>query len=761
MKKKLLILLLFVNSIIFSTSLIYDDLTIDANGTLSLKIHNLTNEEGANINLFLDEKKTSDFIGEKIKSPRLFGIIIDNSGSMALEDFFTILRRVNYLLTNLEKDDYLIVWKLNNSKEIIYPFSIPNESLSGRISNLIREGKFTRLFDGISEAQKEIYDISNKAEFKNRDSYLLVFSDGDDIGSFKNREDILSKKYNIPFYFFSYPNKDRDDIIAPYKKLSDFTKGKVLERPSDDDINNFFIERLNKYVIKFKIDKNEITKKKEYFAKITAKDKFLKFDLRKLFDENNLINIKKIDIIDNEGFQESINSLDKEDASKGDASSDKDEKNIFSDKNADNTKDVFSDQSGDGERSIVNLDASNDGEDRLENNKNFGNKKGVINFLKFNYKLLFIILAILAFLIIILVLRKIIPIFAGKSESNEEGGYSPGSVKNDKKNRILNANISSDYNSKKDILDDKKTKKDKNKKDRNRSEEEKAFVERKKEELKEVFENNLDKKKDKSYVASEVPGEEGRSNLDDKNAEKIDDSDKKDSNNETGIEENLKDVSENFYKNGNVVFVREKEDLNDYKKYSKISLFHNEKTSYIDEAERFGEELSLTSNFKIKEVSKNIIVCTSEYPMLLDEIVEIEKIKLISSKISYNEKKKEFKITFIPKKKTDLSKIFKEKQDISANKKSRIFGNKDALIEKSLSSKKEFEREKTTNWKSAEIIYKKNKEAVLITEFQICVDTIVEIREENESEPLSYFVSKITKIEENKFKNKLFFLKSK
>ena len=274
-------------------------------------------------------------------------------------------------------------------------------------------------------------------------------------------------------------------------------------------------------------------------------------------------------------------------------------------------------------------------------------------------------------------------------------------------------------------------------------ESEKEFVDRKKDQLKEVFESKLEKR-------------ENKTDLNDEDSENDKDKDEKQQIKEQKQDEDVKNSEYTAFipeYNKSLVYIKEKEDLNDLTKYNKFSVFHSEKATFIDEAEHFGEELSLTSNLKIKEVTKKSLVCISEYPMLLDETVEMDKIKLISSKISYNEKKLQYKITFYPKKSVDLTKIFKEKQNINANKKSRIFGNKDAIMEKSLSSKSDFEREKITDWHNGEIIHKKHKEVILITEFQLCIDTIVEVKENEEVN--NYFVLKITKLNDGKFKNKL------
>ncbi|HOV13130.1 MAG TPA: hypothetical protein PK771_02505, partial [Spirochaetota bacterium] len=108
MKEILIFIIMLISFNLFSNTIKYDELNIDENNFLTLKIHNLTNDEGKNLKLFIEEKENNNFTSQKIKNNWLFGIIIDNSGSMLVPDFLTILSRMNYLLSNVEKDDYLI-----------------------------------------------------------------------------------------------------------------------------------------------------------------------------------------------------------------------------------------------------------------------------------------------------------------------------------------------------------------------------------------------------------------------------------------------------------------------------------------------------------------------------------------------------------------------------------------------------------------------------------------------------------------------------
>lgn len=752
MRTIIVIFSLFITFNIFSDTLIYDDLTIDKNSFLSLKIHNLNKKEMQTLSLFVDEKENKKFKSEKIKNNWLFGVIVDNSGSMLLNDFFTILERVRFLLSNVDKDDYLIVWKLNNTKEIIYPLSNPDETLGLKISSLIREGKFTRLYDGIIDAKKELKEIMKDPKYSKYNPYLLVFSDGDDIGSKSKAKEITERDNAIPFYFFSYINKEEKDIVIPFKNLADVTHGKILEKPSNDDINNLFIDRLNRYIIRFQINKEEILKREQYFIEIRTGNKFLKFDLRKLFGKNKNIDINKLDITTNNTISENIDSSN--------------DYNNNIDKDSEATSDQKDDIIVDSSEDNINFNQTKDNSNDLTSDIN---RKGIIKVAgkNFSYLFLIIIALIILFLLLFIIIRKITNraenrgnnadtsgsktsgrktftddfSFSNKNinETNNEkvkGNKDINRVKESEKSLKVNDNLSDDkYQDEKSDDNKKNLKEDIDNKVTEGSDDKEEFINKRKNEIKDILENRIGKK--------ESNGIDRENENVNKESDQI----------EEGLIMGNNDLSES-----KEVFVMEKEDLNNIKKYNKISILHSDKPSFIDEPDHFGEEISINTNLKIKESDKDFIICLSDYPMLLDETVEINKIKLVSTKIIYNENKKNYRITFKPSKKIDLSSIFKVKQEISANKKTKIFGNRDAIIEKSLLSRDKFERKLIDSWQKGDLIYKKHKEAVLVTDYQLCIDTIVDIKEDDEIK--SYFISKVTKIENERYKNKLHLLKN-
>ena len=381
MKKVILLVLVLLSFKLLADTIKYDELTIDKNEKFSLTLHNLTNEEVNNLKLFLDGKESKDFDIKKIKNNWLFGVIVDNSGSILLADFFAILDRVGYLLSNLATDDYLVIWKLNNSLTEIYPLSNPNASLKPKISKLIREGRLTRIYDGIIEAKKRLEEISKDEKFANYHPYLLVFSDGDDIGSKAIKDDIMALNNGIPFYFFSYINLNDLELMMPYKKLSKITNGDFIERPSQNDIKRLFIDRLNRYEMKFAINKDEIIKTKKYIVKIVSDDKFIEFDIRKLFDKDGEdINLNKLVITTNDQSADNSN-LDR----------DVENTNLDSDSSNDNR--------GDGDNHKNNFSIKNG---------NIKDKKFTFkNWFKLDYKILFLILLLIILIIIVLIVKKL------------------------------------------------------------------------------------------------------------------------------------------------------------------------------------------------------------------------------------------------------------------------------------------------------------------------------------------------------------------
>ena len=132
-------------------------------------------------------------------------------------------------------------------------------------------------------------------------------------------------------------------------------------------------------------------------------------------------------------------------------------------------------------------------------------------------------------------------------------------------------------------------------------------------------------------------------------------------------------------------------------------------------------------------------------------MIEANGLKLNSKNISYDEKNDEFDITFCPEDDIDLREKFKEREDINTNKKSRIFGNRDAIIEKSLSLKPEFKRKKIESWSNANIVEKKDNILYLLTDFQLAIDTVVEVKDEESTK--KYFVNKIVMTSDGKYQN--------
>ncbi|OHD34428.1 MAG: hypothetical protein A2086_12420, partial [Spirochaetes bacterium GWD1_27_9] len=211
---------------------------------------------------------------------------------------------------------------------------------------------------------------------------------------------------------------------------------------------------------------------------------------------------------------------------------------------------------------------------------------------------------------------------------------------------------------------------------------------------------------------------------------------------EPDIKEEIVEVKELFTLGEQVLF-REKEDLLSTKKYNKFSVFYNEKTNFVDEAEHFGEEIFYDFRFKVESVTNNTVTCATKINLLLDEVVNIKDVKLKTVKIIYNTDTKEYLVSFVPYEQINLTDIFIAKQEIIAEKKAIVFGNPDAIIEKMISHNKNSQSIRSLAWEKATILEIKDNRFNLLTSNPLILDTIIEIRKDHKT--LQYKVSKCQK----------------
>ena len=136
---------LFVNLIIISISclaspIIYDNYSVDPKtNILSVIAHNVYPIQVKDIKISYKDKEYSPISSEKLKNNWLLGIIIDNSGSMKVSDFLTIRSRIDYLIKNIDKDDLVILWKVNDAKKIVSNLSNPSSDYFLRLNKVVRE----------------------------------------------------------------------------------------------------------------------------------------------------------------------------------------------------------------------------------------------------------------------------------------------------------------------------------------------------------------------------------------------------------------------------------------------------------------------------------------------------------------------------------------------------------------------------------------------------------------------------------------------
>jgi hypothetical protein len=636
-----LIAVIFINISVIPEEIILDDVSSDGKGNYAVTIHNLDESGVDNLKLTLDGKDYTGLAVEKMSSKFLFGVIIDNSGSMKLDDFFTLLKRMNYILDNMKEDDYIAVWKLNDRRIPIYPLGRPDKNFSVQINKLIREGKYTRLYDGIIESKKELDGYMQKEEYRTYFPSLVVLSDADDINSANKPGDILTENNDIPFYFFSYLTLPDKRITEPYEKLSGITKGKFLERPDEQAVKKYLFDRNTRYLVKFVVKKSDF-KKETVTAQIKDEQSdTLTFELKNLFNGNNGNNV-------NSG-------------------------------------------------NIKNIDDKN------------GSQDGFHLPFKIPFKILLYLVMILVTLFILLLVfflmrKKFLAIGHASKERMRSSGGSGTSFKN---------TTNSGYDSN-DAGVDKTVENGQNLQSTGTKFETKSG--------KSVSEEDTEEMKKPEDLKTEK--EQGEQKTDVKKQAEV-----KKQSDEFSAELSSDGKTSPFLKNQKIIY-RETEDLLNAKKYNKIHLFHNDRTTFVDAAETSGQEVYYNTRFALKKVTAEFLVCSGKMFLLLDEILKINGIQFRVIAVTVEKRKKLLNYKIVPLEKLDLVKKFSKKKEIEASKKSLIFGTPDSILEKMTSRKTNGEIVFSGEWKKAEIIGSSDNTVKIATNSPVVIDTCIEFKTE-------------------------------
>jgi len=623
----------------FSSGIVLDDLRLDGEKVF-VKIKNIGDADSKKTLLYLNDKQKKDFGIKKVSNSRLFGIIIDNSGSMKLEDFFSILSKVLFLTKNIDANDKIIVWKLNNDLKTIYSADSYNDKKIGQIKSLVREGKYTRLYDGIIQSKNELSNLSGTGEYKNYHPYLLIFSDGDDIGSVNKFDQIYKKNNDISSYFFSYFTLKNKKIIEPLINLTKISNGKIVERPTEKDINDLFIETKSGFQINFTINKNEVIKslKYEVLIKIDETNRII-IDLKPFFKVQFERNDKKITEKSNSKIIDNKTELKEK----------KDHNTIKI-----NTKEIV----------------DNKKNRTVETDKQKKSKQNI------EVLLLLIILFTIILAVFVFFLRKF---FVDKYNDI---------FQKDKSN--LNDDFSgNDYLKDENVFSGKST----------------AIA---------VDQENI-------------------SGSDNKNNEEKNEVIKENSENQRKYEENSvlqtekKPLTVENLKTGNIL-IREVKDLVSDKKIDKISIFHHEKTSFVDEAEHKGEKISFDSDFDIVDVNSDYLTVKSSLSVLLDEELTIENIKFKVNKIEFDKKELKSFIQLTPLEALNVGKYFSKAMTKKAVKDAVLYGSPYAVVERFISNNKKNEVKRIKDFETVEIISEDKDKFTVKTKNCLVLDTLVEIK---------------------------------
>lgn len=287
MRRKFFLFFMFFFIIqVKSENLILDYVSIEKEMAFVV-FHNYPDDIRENIGLIVDKKERVDFTLNFLNTKSLYSIIIDNSGSIYEEEIEIIKEKISFFLKNLKKDDLVNIDKVNDFKTNLYKLNYVNEETYKVIDFIQREGTYSRLYDAVLSNYYELLKLKKDESYKDYNYYLIFFSDGEDIKS-KNKGKTILNLEGIPFFFFSYGDCYDKELLEPFVKLTEITKGKFLKEPDNDSIKNVFFDNENRYLLKFSINKERIVNSREYIVTIFQKDNSnnkIEFDLKKFFSD--------------------------------------------------------------------------------------------------------------------------------------------------------------------------------------------------------------------------------------------------------------------------------------------------------------------------------------------------------------------------------------------------------------------------------------------------------------------------------------------
>lgn len=755
MKKLIILGLLLLQFSIFHANIILDKIDVDENNIVSLTIHNIN--DPALLKLLLDNKDFQDFKIKVDKDKLLMMILVDNSGSIILDDFFEIRSRVDYFIKNLSREDFIQIYKVNDKSSIIYPLAPPAVASNNLVKSLVREGQLSKIYDSIIAANIDIKKIIATGQFKDFYPYVILFSDGDDVGS-KNRnigtddvvmyDDKIDK--SIPFFYFSYDSIAKESKNLPLIKLANETKGERIIKPSETEIQKLFFNRQKRATISFTVNKNEIIKRDTYYLDIIEKDNKLRTDLRALFTSL---------------------TADKDRAGQ----EDKDEKDIpvtdLTETGQTSLEEKSSELEITDETTLSEEEIKKTEQEQLDTDKASGSatdkekdKKETTADKEFKLPgilkyILLALLIILILLILLFIIKKILDNRSGSSRSSGGGGskrrstsfagggttYTTPSSTTTPSTKLSSTPVSTTTPTptitkeiKKDIT--------------------------KKEEIKSID----DKKSPTTQIAEQTETtQKAETSL--KQQDKVQPEEQKLTTiaEETSLEEKIK-AEELKKQEAEKISLREKElaegsgdrsffyrkqlDLVTNKRYNKFSVFHNEGTRYVDDVEHTGEEVITQSKLKVLNVDNKIITVSGTVFLLLDEIINIKKMDFKTRKIKYDKVKKAFQVTLeLLNSKKDLTSSISVGDSLECTKKTQLFGSPNAIVEKMIANKKQVFYD-FTKWKSANG-KKEGDQLILSSKYPLILDTIFEVKYLMDSSmSYQYYVTKITR-EKGKYNN--------
>lgn len=211
-------------------------------------------------------------------------LCVDISGTMQGKPMQAMKNAILKFIDDMRPIDKLGIIGIADDAELISDFSNNKEFLKEKVKNLSTKGNYTAVYYGAYKGLKALAD--NK---ENVGKILILIGDGknESPSSSYSEQDVidLGIAEGIPVFSIGYTKID-PAYLQSFEKISDKTKGKFYNSPSDDDLSRqykkLYSQILNKYLVKY-IIYNMKGDGNEYVNAVSVKyNNFVKSDNKKV-----------------------------------------------------------------------------------------------------------------------------------------------------------------------------------------------------------------------------------------------------------------------------------------------------------------------------------------------------------------------------------------------------------------------------------------------------------------------------------------------